>query len=91
MDDSLSPAERSLRARMAARALHSRVDGHEHTAKARAAGPGSSAYWLDKVDPDGELEDRERRKHAEHAKAEYFTRLAYKSARARRKKREGNG
>ena len=37
MPDSLTPAERSSRARLAAHVLHSKVDPTEHTAPARAA------------------------------------------------------
>lgn len=74
-------ADRVLRARIAAHekwAKHDRVDG---TAKARAA-------FLDRferqVDPDCVLDPKERRCRAESARKAYFTRLAMKSARARR-------
>jgi hypothetical protein len=77
---SLTPEQRSQRARIAAHTLHSRVDSRVHTAPARKA-------FLDRfekqVDPDGVLPDAERRRRAESAKAAYFTRLAYKSAVAR--------
>ncbi|MDQ6730248.1 MAG: hypothetical protein M3022_08085 [Actinomycetota bacterium] len=79
---SLSPAERSLRARLAAHSLHARVsDPAAHTAPARRA-------FLDRfereVDPDGELPVAERIRRAEHARKAYFARLALRSARARR-------
>lgn len=81
--DALSPAERTLRARLAAHALHAQVaDPSAHTAPAREA-------FLDRferqVDPDGLLPEAERLRRAEHARKAYFTSLAYKSARARRK------
>ncbi len=78
-----TPAERSLRARLAAHSLHARVtDPTAHTAPARRA-------FLDRfereVDPNGELSPQERARRAEHARKAYFSRLALKSAQARRK------
>jgi hypothetical protein len=78
----LTPAERALRARLAAHSLHARVtDPTAHTAPARQA-------FLDRfeheVDPDGELPEDERKRRATHARKAYFTRLALASARARR-------
>jgi hypothetical protein len=40
--------------------------------------------FLDQVDPDHRLPDRERHRRAESARRAYFTRLAYLSARSRR-------
>lgn len=78
----LTPQERTLRARIAAHTLHSRVDPQEHTAPARAA-------FLDRferqVDPDGVLSPEDRARRAEHARKAYFTQLALRSAQARRK------
>ncbi len=78
-----SPAERSLRSRLAAHTLHARVaDPSAHTAPARKA-------FLDRfereVDPDGVLPAAQRARMAEHARKAYFTRLAMASAKARRK------
>jgi len=77
-----TPAERTIRARIAAYALHSQVDGTAHTAPARQA-------FLDRferqVDPDGLLEPQERARRAEHARKSYFLKLALLSAQARRK------
>jgi len=86
---SLTPEERSTRARMAAHALHSKYAGDEITAAARAASPGSNAYWEQKVDPDLELAPAERARRASHAKKAHFARLALKSSIARRRNREG--
>ena len=83
----LSPSERSLRARMAAHALHSKYSGAEITSEARKAGPGADAYWLREVDPDNVLDPAERQRRAGHAKKAHFTRLALASAIARRRKR----
>jgi len=82
MPSSLSASERTLRARLAAHALHSRVDGREITAKGRAK---FMARFLDEVDPDRSLPEAERLRRAEHALKAHMTRLALASARARRK------
>lgn len=83
----LAPAQRSLQARLAASAKHARTDGREATAAARAASPGSDEYWIAKVDPNGELDVKERVKRARNAKREHFTRMALKSAKARAARR----
>jgi hypothetical protein len=82
---SLSPEERILRARLAAFTKHSLYDPSETTKPARAASPGSLSYWERKVDPKGELSDAERRRRAECAKKAHFQRMAFESAKARRK------
>jgi len=41
------------------------------------------ARFDEEVDPDRILSDAERKRRAEHAKKLYFTRLAFKSAKAR--------
>lgn len=77
---SLTPAERSLRSRIAAHTLHAK--GGTNTTAARAA-------FLDRfdreVDPDGILEPAERARRAAHARSAYFSRLALKSSQARRR------
>jgi hypothetical protein len=74
----------SLRARIAAYALHAKVDSRQHTVPAREA-------FMDRfereVDPDRTLPDAERTRRAECAKKAYFSRLALKSARNRRRAR----
>jgi len=77
-------SERKLQARLAAHTLHARVtDPSAHTLPARQA-------FLDRfaiqADPDGILPPAERARRAEHLRKAYFTRLALKSAQARRKK-----
>ncbi len=85
MSDSLSPSERTLRARLGAHILHSRHSGQKITAAARAASPGSDTYWLNQVDADAPgLPDDERHRRAAHLKKAHFIRLAYRSARSRR-------
>ena len=77
----MTPAERSLRARMAAHALHASVDSRNHTEPARRA---FMARFEDQVDPERVLPPAERARRAEQAKKAYFTRLALKSSQARR-------
>ena len=79
----LTPNERTLRARLAAHALHASVDSKQHTEPARRA---FMARFENEVDPDRNLTPSERLRRAEHAKRAYFTRLALKSAQARRKR-----
>ena len=79
-----SQAERSLRARLAAYALHAQRDARETTANGRAA---FLARFDREVDPEGLLEPDERRRRGEQARRAYFTRLALASAKARRAKR----
>ncbi len=78
-----SQAERSLRARLGAYALHAQHDSRETTANGRAA---FLARFDREVDPEGLLEPDERRRRAEQARRAYFTRLALASAKARRAK-----
>jgi len=73
----------SLRARIAAHSLHSQRDSRETTAAARQA---FLSRFEREVDPDLVLPPSERARRAEHAKKAYFTRLALRSAKARRRK-----
>lgn len=77
-----SPSERTLRARLAAHELHAKYDSRELTANARQT---FLSRFEDEVDPDQTLPESERIRRAEHARKAYFTRLALKSAQARRK------
>lgn len=76
----LTASERVLRARMAAYMLHARHDPRETTQAARRT---FDQRFVDQVDPDRLLSDRERHRRAEAARRAYFTRLAYLSARRR--------
>jgi len=78
---SLTPAQRSLRARMAAHSSWARTpDPAARTAPARQR-------FLDRfereVDPDGRLHPKERQRRAASARKAYFSALALKSAKAR--------
>ena len=79
----LTPAEAALRAKIAAHASWKNTsDRSARTANGRAA---FEQRFLDEVDPDRTLPEAERNRRAEQARKEYYTRLAYKSARARRR------
>jgi hypothetical protein len=77
---SLSPHERSLRARIGAYSLHAQHDSRELTANARAT---FLRKFEEQVDPDGTLAPEERQRRAEHARRAHFARLALQSARVR--------
>src|SRR5215212_6677588 len=79
-----SQAERSLRARLAAYALHAQRDSRETTANGRAA---FLARFDREVDPEGRLEPDERRRRAEQARRAYFVRLSLAAIKARQAKR----
>jgi hypothetical protein len=80
----VSRAERSLRARLAAYALHAQQDPRETTANGRAA---FLARFDREVDPEGRLEADERRRRAEQARRAYFARLSLAAVKARQAKR----
>jgi len=77
----LTPEQRSLRARQAAFTMHSQHDPKETTAAGRAAFLGR---FVDLVDPDRVLDETERNRRAESARKAHFTGLALKSSKARR-------
>lgn len=84
--DALTPAERSLRARVGAHASWAKTpDRTARTAPARAA---LMERFEREVDPDGELDPVERGRRAEHARKAYFTKLSLQSAQARRRRVE---
>ncbi len=82
----LTPAQRSLRARLGAYALHATHDPRDTTKAARDA---FMARFERQVDPDQRLPPAERHQRAEAAKKAYFTGLALKSAKARRRRVRG--
>lgn len=80
-----SPAERALRARVAA---HVRW-AHEPDRRAatEAARAGLQARFEQQVDPDGVLDPVELAKRAESARKAYYARLSQLSAKARRERK----
>ena len=90
-DGVASSAERSLRARLAAYALHAQRDSRETSAPGRTA---FLARFEREVDPDGTLDEAERQRRAAQARSAYFTRLsltAVKARKARRARRSQGG
>jgi hypothetical protein len=83
-NDPASQAERSLRARLAAYAMHAQHDPRETTANGRAA---FLARFDAEVDPEGRLDPVERRRRAEQARRAYFARLSLDAVKARQAKR----
>ncbi len=83
----LSATERSLRARIGGFALSAARDPRETTKPARAA---FLASFEREVDPDGVLTITERARRAAAARKAHFTRMALKSAQARRRKVNGS-
>lgn len=79
----LTETERSIRGKIGAFTLHSRYDSRELTAPARAK---FLDKFLDQVDPDRMLPEKERLRRAEAAKRAHFQKLALKSAQTRRRK-----
>lgn len=79
----LSPSERTLRARLAAQTKWAHADG---VAGTQAARDTFRASFEIAVDPDRKLPPTERARRAESARKAHFTRLALKSAQARRKR-----
>jgi hypothetical protein len=77
---SLTPSQRSLRARAAAHALH--AQGRTSTKAGTAA---FLARFEHQVDPDGVLTPVERARRAEHARKSYMASLALKASRVRRR------
>ncbi len=76
----------SLRGRIGGLALAAQRDPREYTAAARSR---FLARFEDEVDPDRILSEMERARRAGAARKLYFAKLAYRSARARAR-RKGN-
>ena len=68
--------------RLGAHSMHAKHDARETTKAGRAA---FNQKFEDEVDPERRLSPAERSRRAAHARSAYFTRLALKSARARRR------
>lgn len=79
---SLSPAERKLRASIAAHESWAATE--DRTSRTAAGRAAFAKSFEDKVDPDHKLDPAERSRRAEHARKAHFARLALASAKARR-------
>lgn len=81
----MTPEDRVLRARLAAHTRWSReADRTRATAAARQA---AQERFEKQVDPDGTMDPRERAMLAENARKAHFTKMALRSAQARRRSR----
>lgn len=78
----LTPEQRSLRSRLAA---HTRWANEDPRDQMSAAREKFDERFEKQVDPDGILPLEERRRRTEAARKAYFTQLAFKSSRARKK------
>lgn len=84
---SLTPQERTLRAKLAAHTLHAHLeDPVAHTRPAREA---FERKFLDEVDPDRLLPEAERQRRAEHARKAHYLRLAALGVKARAARKKG--
>ena len=81
IDDSLSPAQRSLRVLLAAHTHQS--DAETQQAQAEQVDRASRDRFAEQVDPDHTLKPEERAKRARNARRAYYTALALRSSRAR--------
>jgi hypothetical protein len=81
----MTPAQRSLRARIAAHT--SWANTSDRSARTAAARKAAYDRFEQQVDPDGALPAEERAQRATNARKAHFARLALLSARARRSPR----
>jgi hypothetical protein len=76
----LTPAQRAMRARIAANTRWSRENPAANAARGQA---GLLAKFVDQVDPDRQLPEAERTRRAEAARRAHMQRLAFRSSKAR--------
>jgi hypothetical protein len=84
VSDSLTPTERSQRARLASHTSWSKT--RDPAARTQPARDKFAERFLDEVDPERVLPEGERNRRAASARKAYFARLALASATARRRK-----
>lgn len=80
----LTPAERTMRAQIAAHESWARTP--DRSARTAAARRAALDRFEHQVDPDGKLTPQERALRAEHARKAHMQRMALKSAQARRRR-----
>ena len=85
-ESSLSPAERTMRAKLAA--YDSWAQTEDRTARTEPARRAFQERFERQVDPDGVLAPAERAERAESARKAHMLRMALNSARARRLRAE---
>jgi hypothetical protein len=82
----LTPEEKSLRGWIGAHTVHGKYDGRAITANGRAKWLGSFLEQVDEQTPG--LPEPERLRRAEHLLRAHMGKLALKSAKARRRRKE---
>lgn len=88
MPSSLTPEQRSLRARQAV--LESWANTSDPSARTKPGRDAAFAKFERQVDPDGVLPAAERKRRAEAARRAHMQRLAYRSSRARQRPQAGD-
>lgn len=83
----LTPAQRSLRASIAAHTSWANTD--DRRARTANATKANMDRFERLVDPEGRLTPEERAKRAENARKAHFQRMAFKSAKVRQARRAG--
>ena len=85
----LTPSERVLRARIGGHSKWAKTS--DRTAATATARQAFLNRFEKQVDPDGVLDPAERARRAESARKAHFTRLALRSAQARRARKQDDG
>lgn len=83
----LTPAERSMRARLGAHASWARTT--DRTARTAAARSAALRRFEEQVDPEGQMVPEERHRLAEHARKAHMLKLSMAAAKARRRRAGG--
>ena len=89
MPSHLTPAERVMRARLAAHKSWARTD--DPTARTAPARAAMRQRFEDQVDPDRTLSESERARKADHEFRSYMAGLSLKASKARRARKAGAG
>lgn len=84
----MAPRHHNLLGRIGAHSLHAKYDPRETTRAARKAFLDTFEH---QADPDGVLDPEERQRRAKHLRKAHFTRLALRSAQARRRRSTQDG
>jgi hypothetical protein len=87
MTEGMTPAQRTLRAKVAAHT--SWANTSDRAARTAAARKAAHDRFAHQVDPEGVLSPEERARRAENARKAYFSRLALLSAQARQARSRG--
>ena len=85
----LTPSERSLRARLASHTRWAQTSPEDARKTGEAAQRGLVERFAREIDPDESLNPEERYRRARHARDAHMARLALASAKARRKRSNG--